>query len=210
MTIVSSNRLMIMLYVVPEMAPFAILVAFSGVRQALTSTGYNSRVSECTQAASRLLKAAGRADDPPLLGNISPDEYKRHEGVLSGASAKRARHFFTECERVRQGITAWESGDLPGFGRLMSESGRSSVVNYECGSEPLIDLYNVLCEQDGVYGARFSGAGFRGCCIALVTPGMAEQVREDVTVTYAKRHPDLAKDAPCFICESDNGARFVD
>ena len=40
------------------------------------------------------------------------------------------------------------------FGRLIAESGRSSIEHYECGSRPLIDLYRILIETDGVYGAQ--------------------------------------------------------
>lgn len=194
----------------PDMPPFAILVAFSGVRQALTATGYNERVAECAEAARILLEAAGRPDEDPLLGNVPPEDYARFEARLEGGPARRARHFFTESRRVQTGLSAWKAGDLAAFGRAVTESGHSSIVNYECGSEPLIDLYEILCSQSGVHGARFSGAGFRGCCIALVDPEQAEAIRDRVASAYARKQPKLAKDAPVFICRSDDGARFVD
>jgi hypothetical protein len=55
----------------------------------------------------------------------------------------------------------------------MTASGESSVRNYECGCQPLTDLYGILARCPGVYGARFSGAGFRGCCIALADQTVA-------------------------------------
>ncbi|CAH8253286.1 unnamed protein product [Arabidopsis lyrata] len=54
-------------------------------------------------------------------------------------------------------------GNLEEFGNLISASGLSSIENYECGAEPLIQIYKILLKAPGVYGARFSGAGFRGC-----------------------------------------------
>ncbi|KAL5972846.1 hypothetical protein ACLOJK_039652 [Asimina triloba] len=54
------------------------------------------------------------------------------------------------------------------FGRLISESGRSSIENYECGYEEQKQLWEILQRAPGVYGARFSGAGFGGCCTAFV------------------------------------------
>lgn len=39
------------------------------------------------------------------------------------------------------------------------------------GCEPLVQLRDILASAPGVYGARFSGAGFRGCCVALVAAG---------------------------------------
>lgn len=56
-----------------------------------------------------------------------------HREELNGAIARRAKHFFTETARVRRGVEAWEKGDLKLFGQLMTDSGRSSIENYECG-----------------------------------------------------------------------------
>ena len=151
----------------------------------------------------------GRSDGEPLLGNITFEEYEIHKHLLSGALAKRARHFFSESERVRLGIDAWRDGDLETFGRLIAESGRSSIENYECGSTPLIDLYRILIETDGVYGARFSGAGFRGCCVALVNPQKSSAAIEQIQSAYRAKYSDLSKNAPVFICQPDDGAMIL-
>ena len=47
---------------------YAWLIAFSGIRQSLITTGYNLRVEECAQAAQTLLSAAGRTEERPRLG----------------------------------------------------------------------------------------------------------------------------------------------
>ncbi|MDP6040189.1 MAG: galactokinase family protein [Candidatus Latescibacteria bacterium] len=188
------------------MPEYDILIAQSGLRDALVSTGYNTRVDECAAAAQTLLEAVGSTDQSPILGHITHEEYEIHKSKLSGPPAKRAKHFFTESARVHQGIDAWRKGDLTNFGKLIAESGRSSIENYECGSEPLIDLYHILIETDGVYGARFSGAGFRGCCVALIDPAKSNTAIEHIQSAYATKHPDLAKNAPVFTCQPDNGA----
>ncbi len=56
------------------------------------------------------------------------------------------------------------------FGRLCFASGASSIHNWETGSPELTALYEILKRTDGVSGARFSGAGFKGCCMALIDP----------------------------------------
>jgi galacturonokinase len=190
------------------MPDYSILVAFSGVKQALVSTGYNQRVDECAAAAGDLLRAAGR-ESRALLGEVTPQEYADHRGVLNGDPAKRAEHFFTERDRVRQGIETWRAGDIGGFGRLISESGRSSIENYECGSEPLIDLYHILVETDGVHGARFSGAGFRGCSIALCDPAKAEAAAESVASRYRQKHPERADNDGVLIARPADGAGIL-
>jgi len=191
------------------MPSFAILIPFSGLTQALVSTDYNRRVDECRAAASSLLEAAGQPRPEACLGDVAPDAYAAHRGFLEGAPARRAAHFFTEMERVGEGIEAWEAGDVERLGKLMTASGDSSIRQYECGCPPLIDLYEILVETEGVYGGRFSGAGFRGCCVSLVRPEAAVQAAEEVRARYAERHPDLAARAPVLVCESADGAAVL-
>ncbi len=189
--------------------PFRVLIAFSGLRQALVSTDYNRRVGECQQAATALLAASGRVGTQARLGHITQDEYDAHAGVLTGPPSRRAAHVFGEMARVRDGVAAWRRGDTAELGRLMTASGHSSIHNYECGAPPLIDLYDILRTTDGVYGARFSGAGFRGCCVALVAPDAAVDAVASVRRRYARARPELAAEAPVFLCDSDDGARLV-
>ena len=187
---------------------FAILIVASGLKQALVGTDYNRRVDECAAAAKLLLRAVGR-DAAPLLRNVRPEEYAQHRHRLEAAPARRAAHFFGEMQRVAAGVEAWRQGDWPQFGRLVNESGRSSIENYECGCPPLIDLVRVLQATPGVRGARFSGAGFRGCCLALVDPAHAEQAAAHAIREYGRRQPELARQAWCLICQSGPGARLL-
>ncbi|KAI5073152.1 hypothetical protein GOP47_0011165 [Adiantum capillus-veneris] len=192
---------------------YKVLLAFSGLRHALSSnSSYNSRVAECQEAASMLLKAVGRDSSQPLLCNVTIEEYQALKVQLEGVLARRAEHFFTECERVHKGIRAWESCDLEAFGRLMSESGRSSIDNYECGCEPMIELLDIMRSTPGVFGARFSGAGFRGCCVALVDANLAEAAAAHIEVCYKHAQPLLAKQLESgftvLLCETADHARI--
>jgi galacturonokinase len=194
----------------PRLPRFAILAAFSGISQAILNTGYNLRVSECVEAARSLLAAAGRAVENPRLGHVTAAEYQAHRDRLTGIPARRAAHFFGEMDRVRAGLRAWRQGDLEAFGRLMAQSGHSSIDLYQCGSPPLIDLFHILLEAPGVYGARFSGAGFRGCCVALVDPGQAGAAILSIRQRYAARHPELASRAFVLQCAPDDGLRWLE
>jgi galactokinase/galacturonokinase len=42
--------------------------------------------------------------------------------------AKRAQHYYTEMDRVVKSIEAWKQGDLETFGKLVFESGYSSIM----------------------------------------------------------------------------------
>ncbi|KAI8571346.1 hypothetical protein RHMOL_Rhmol01G0112800 [Rhododendron molle] len=172
---------------------YRILLAFSGLKQALTSNpGYNRRVAECQEAARLLLHATGNEAIEPLLSNVEPAAYETHKSKLEPTLARRAEHYFSENVRVAKGLDAWASGKLEDFGKLISASGLSSIKNYECGCEPLIQLYEILVRAPGVYGARFSGAGFRGCCIAFVDADSANEAASFVRNEYQKLQPKLA------------------
>ncbi|CAN8259819.1 unnamed protein product [Cochlearia groenlandica] len=199
----------------PELKkPFRVLLAFSGLRQALTTNpGYNLRVAECQEAAKVLLAASGNRELEHTLCNVEHAIYEAHKHELNPVLARRAEHYFSENMRVLKGLEAWASGNLQEFGKLISASGLSSIENYECGAEPLIELYKILLKAPGVYGARFSGAGFRGCCVAFVDADEAESAASYVKDEYEKAQPEFAKQMnggkPVLICEAGDSARVL-
>ena len=76
---------------------------------------------------------------------------------------------------------------------------------YECGCPELIKLYEIMCETSGIYGGRFSGAGFKGCCMALVDPDKAEDVLKTVEEKYLAAFPELKGKYIGAICKSADG-----
>lgn len=183
---------------------FAILVVYSGVSHALVGTDYNNRVQECRSAAAQLLELGGLAvPEDVRLRYVPSAVYAEHGAQLSGPEARRARHYFGEMARVEAGISAWAQGDLTTLGRLVTESGESSIAWYECGSPQLVSLYEILRDTPGVYGTRFSGAGFRGNCIALIDPARAEDVAAAVHRQYPTRHRDIADLYSIHLCRPD-------
>jgi galactokinase len=194
----------------PMAAPFEILVVYSGVSRVLVGTDYNNRVAECQEATRLLLTYAGQTvDGAPRLRHVEPALFQQFSHQLPPALNRRASHYFGEMQRVTEGISAWQSGDLARFGALMSESGESSIKYYECGSPQLITLYGTLREAPGVYGVRFSGAGFRGNCIALIDPAARESVAEAVHRRYPAAHPDEATVYSIHFCQPDDQAHLV-
>jgi len=189
---------------------FGVVVAYSGLSAALTSTGYNARVAECEQAAAELLRLGGLpAPAKPRLRNVPPQVYEAYAGELAALLARRARHFFAENDRVVEGRELWARGDPVRFGQLIRESGRSSIEDYQCGCPELITLYEVLSGVEGVYGARFGGGGFRGSCIGLYRPGCEEGIRAAVERVFPIAHPHVAGKYELHFCTSDDGAGLL-
>lgn len=187
-----------------------ILVAFTGIERRLTSSGFNDRVEECHRAAEALMSAAGidaHAARRARLGDLDEGVFQRHRSSLPEALARRAAHFFSERARVEAGLVDWQRGDLERFGAHMKASCDSSLHQYETGSSELATLQSILVATPGVFGARFSGAGFGGCSIALVEAGAAEAAVERVHAGFARAHPELAERMRVFLVDSDDGVR---
>ena len=91
----------------------------------------------------------------------------------------------------------------------MTASGASSIINYQCGTPQLIGLYESLVHTPGVFGARFSGAGFGGSCMALVESAMVEEVIERVSREYEKAFPEDAANARFIASRPAGGAGIV-
>lgn len=196
----------------PKMPKFEVIVVYSGITKPLISTDYNNRVDECKIAATLLQELSGQkltAFKDIRLGQIDREVYEDYREDLPGRFKRRADHFFSENERVLKGVANWALGDIKAFGKLMFESGESSVSQYECGCEELITIFNILKETEGVYGARFSGAGYRGCCIGLVNPAYKESIEEKIRATYPVKHPAYKDIYQIHFCKTDDGARVV-
>ena len=188
---------------------FEILVVYSGVTYVLVGTDYNNRVAECQQAAQSLLSYVGQDSRPdPRLRHVAPELFAAEGHRLGPLLQRRATHYFGEQQRVASGVEAWQVGDLGRFGALMNQSGESSVKYYECGSPQLITLYEILRETPGVYGARFSGAGFRGNCIALIDPAAGDSIAEAIHRRYPVTHPEVANRYSIHFCQPDGPAEL--
>lgn len=195
-------------YVNENMRPFKVAIVFSGVTRSLVNSSYNLRVDEC-KAAAYALEGYSNMDygkfEDTYLRNVPREIFEDYKDSLPKNWCKRALHFYDENERVRKGIKAWKNGDLDEFGKLIFESGYSSIYNYESGSEELKELYYIMRETDGIYGGRFSGAGFKGCCMALVDPEKTEEIEKNITEKYLEKFPYLKDKFEICFCDTGNG-----
>jgi galacturonokinase len=187
---------------------YRILVAYSGYSRELTTSGYNTRVDECREAASQLARMAG---SPPaqILSDVDQDVFSRYGHRLEPHIGRRATHFFTERQRVQAGLAAWDKGLIEEFGQLMSVSCNSSIEHYECGVQAICDLQQVVSATDGVFGSRFMGGGFGGCVVGFVKPSHAAVAVADIQASYQKLHPEVAGQAAVYLAQSGDGVRFL-
>ena len=192
----------------PNMKPYEIAIFFSGVERTLAGSQFNMRVDECRSAAYALKAYAGMENGKfkdTYLREVPYEVYLQHKHRLPENFAKRAEHWFTEFQRVQAGAEAWRRGDIEEYGRLSFESGRSSIYNWQTGSPELKSLYEIMLHTDGIYGGRFSGAGFKGCCMALIDPAFKEEIQQNVTREYLKLFPEHSEKFSVHFCHSADG-----
>lgn len=195
----------------PSCKPWRIAIFFSGVERSLAGTQFNMRVDEARSAAYALKAYAGMPYgkfSETCLRDVPRDIYEAYKDRLPETWRRRAEHFYTEYDRVVKGAEAWRAGDIETYGRLVTESGYSSIYNWETGSDELKALYEIMCRTDGIYGGRFSGAGFKGCCIALIDPAYEESIRRSVREAYVAAFPALEERYSDYVCDSADGVRF--
>ena len=195
----------------PDMKPFKIAIFFSGMERSLAGSAYNMRVDEVKSAAYALKAFAGMPYgkfNETVLGHVPYETFLEHKHRLPDAWRKRAEHWYGETQRVRLGAEAWRKGDIEEYGRLCFESGWSSIHNWETGSPELITLYDIMTRTPGIYGGRFSGAGFKGCCMALIDPAYEESITEQVTREYLAAFPQMEGKYSVHICKSADGVKL--
>ena len=195
----------------PNMKPYKFAIFFSGLERSLAGSKFNMRVDECRSAAYALKAFSGMKYgkfEETNLRDVPYEVYLKYKDKLPFNWYKRAEHWYSEFHRVQEGAEAWRNGDIEKFGQLVFASGRSSIENYETGSPELITLYNIMTETDGIYGGRFSGAGFKGCCMAIIDPEKEAEILERVEREYLKKFPNLKGKYSAHICHSADGVKL--
>ena len=140
---------------VPLPTDSAVLVLDSGITRSLATSAFNQRRAECEEAARQLGVRALRDIDAGRAVEA------RH---AAEPWRSRARHVVTENARV---LRAVECSDPTQFGALMNASHASLRDDFDV-SVPALDRLVALLQADpDVYGARLTGAGFGGACVAL-------------------------------------------
>lgn len=193
------------------MKPYEIAIFFSGVERTLAGSKFNMRVDECRSAAYALKAYAGMEYGKfgeTNLRDVPVEVFHRFADRLPETWRRRAEHWYGEYDRVQRGAEAWRSGNLEEFGRLSFESGKSSIEKWETGSPELKKIYEIMTQTEGIYGGRFSGAGFKGCCMAIIDPAFREDIFKKVETEYLAAFPELKGHYSACICHSADGVKI--
>ena len=181
-----------------------VVIMNTNKRRELADSKYNERRAECEKAVEELNSKLSIA----TLGELDEWSFDEYSYLIEDENRlKRARHAVLENQRTLQARAALQAGNLDKFGCLMNASHVSLEHDYEVTGLELDTLVHTAWEQEGVLGARMTGAGFGGCAIALVGKDAVESFKENV----GRKYQEVVGYAPSFyIAEVAGGSRVLD
>ncbi|HEY1098822.1 MAG TPA: galactokinase [Myxococcota bacterium] len=138
----------------------AVVVLDTGKHRELAGSKYNERRAQCETAAAALGVAKLRDATMTMLDAKKAD--------LDEVVYRRARHVIGEDQRTTAAAVALREGRLDEVGALMRASHASLRDDYEVTVAELDLMADVANAHRFVIGARMTGGGFGGCCVALV------------------------------------------
>ena len=190
-------------YAEANLGNHSILIMNTNKKRELADSKYNERRGEC-EAALELLKTKV---DINFLCDLSVAEFDNVSRVLNkDILYRRATHAVTENERVKLAIDALGSGDLRRFGKLLNASHKSLRDDYEVTGTELDTIVELAWAQEGVLGARMTGAGFGGCAIALVKNETLETVKQAIAKGYKEA---IGYDADLYVATIGDGTKTL-
>jgi galactokinase len=155
-----------------------LIVINSGVKHSNSHSNsgrdYNTRRSECEQACAKLGIA--------ILREVK--SLKQLE-TLPDLLFRRAKHVFTENQRVLDSIEAMQSGDSKKLGKLFYQSHLSMRDDYEVSVPEIDGLVETAMADPDIFGARLTGGGFGGSIVAIAHKGKGAQAAERIVKIYA-------------------------
>lgn len=184
-----------------ELPDHKIVIMNSLARRELVDSEYNVRREQCEEAVEMLKNVVSIS----TLGELSESDFENYKYAITDDVVKRrAKHAVYENERTKRAANALKDGQLEVFGDLMNDSHISLHEDYEVTIKETDLLVRSAWKQEGVVGARMTGGGFGGCCIAIVENDEVEKFTDNV----GKEFEDEIGYAPEFyIAETEDGAQ---
>lgn len=191
-------------YVPLEMEGYKIVIGNTNKKRSLAESKYNERCEECAAALKALQAAYPEAE---CLRDITVEQFEKSKGLITNDTVRiRAEHVIYECDRVLRSIDALVSGDITGFGKLMTASHNSLRDLYEVTGLHLDTMVEESLKIDGCIGARMTGAGFGGCTVAIVKDDAVDTFIENVGKNYKAR---TGFDPIFYVSEIGDGGREI-
>ena len=161
-----------------------IVILNTNKKRGLGDSKYNERRSECEAALAALQTKLSIKS----LGELTEEEFGANKELIGDpVKIKRAKHAVYENQRTIKAVKALKDNDLELFGKLMIASHDSLRDDYEVTGIELDTLVAEALKQQGVIGARMTGAGFGGCAVSIVKEEAVPAFIENVGKAYKEK-----------------------
>ena len=161
-----------------------IVILNTNKKRGLGDYKYNERRSECEAALAALQTKLSIKS----LGELTEEEFEANKELIGDpVKIKRAKHAVYENQRTIKAVKALKDNDLELFGKLMIASHDSLRDDYEVTGIELDTLVAEALKQQGVIGARMTGAGFGGCAVSIVKEEAVPAFIENVGKAYKEK-----------------------
>lgn len=180
-----------------------IVIMNTNKKRGLGDSKYNERRAECEEA----LKELQQKLDIKSLGELTEQEFEENKYLIkSEIRQKRAKHAVYENQRTVKAVEALKENKIDLFGKLMIASHNSLRDDYEVTGKELDTLVEESLKQDGVVGARMTGAGFGGCAVSIVKSDKVDDFIKNVGKGYKDK---IGYNADFYAVEIGDGPRKI-
>ncbi|WP_170008446.1 galactokinase [Bacillus fonticola] len=180
-----------------------IMIINTNKQRTLAKSKYNERRAQCEEALKDLqAKLSIRS-----LGEFTKEQFETNKHLITDEiNRRRAKHAVYENARTLEALDKLRQGDIKLFGKLMNDSHLSLRDDYAVTGLELDTIVEAAWKQDGVLGARMTGAGFGGCAIALVAKDRVDEFKKNVNAIY---HQKVGYDANFYTATIGDGAKEI-
>ena len=167
-----------------ELGDNVLVIANTNKKRQLADSKYNERRAECDEVL-KIINDNG--NDYTYLCDINEEKMEELMPLIQNETLKRRfRHVVSENVRTINASKALKEKNIEELGKLLTQSHMSLEKDYEVTGKELDTLVHSFLAQQGCIGARMTGAGFGGCCIALYKKGFEKKAIENVKEIYTK------------------------
>ena len=190
-------------YAPVELKEEKIVIMNTNKKRGLGDSKYNERRAECEEA----LKELQTKLNIKSLGELTEEEFEENKYLIKDENRrKRAKHAVYENQRTIKAVEALKENKIEELGKLMIASHNSLRDDYEVTGKELDTLVHESLKQDGVIGARMTGAGFGGCAVSIVKNEKVEDFIKNVGESYKDK---IGYEAAFYAVEIGDGPRII-
>lgn len=190
-------------YVPVELGNHSIVIMNTNKRRGLVDSAYNERREQCETAFAILKQTKERSH----LCDYSLIELENSKSLFDDEVVyRRAHHAITENARTIKAAAVLKDNNLEAFGKLMNQSHVSLRDDYEVTGIELDTIVSLAWDQEGVIGARVTGAGFGGCALAIVHNDNVDSFIESVAKGYEDK---IGYEGSFYVAQIGQGAHEI-